>query len=234
MSSSNFGNCPVPKNEFALAINGGINSVYPLTPVFVSKKKLYKDLSNLAPLSLYKVNLEPVILAALSKSNIPKSVPISQWALKSKSNFLGSPHFLSSILSASVSPWGTFSFGTLGILSNLYLNSSWTFLTFSSSTFILSDNSLSLALSALTSFPSFISWGIFLDSIFISPFITSTSFNNSLLSSSNAITASRSNSFSPLLSIAFLISSKFSLILLISNISFLLNIFMYNCTFIQI
>ena len=34
---------PVPKNEFALAINGGINSVYPLTPVFVSKKKLYKD-----------------------------------------------------------------------------------------------------------------------------------------------------------------------------------------------
>ena len=97
MSSSNFGNWPVPKNEFALAMNGGINSVYPLTPVFVSKKKLYKDLSNLAPLSLYKVNLEPVILAALSKSNISKSVPISQCGLKSKSNFLGSPHVLSSI-----------------------------------------------------------------------------------------------------------------------------------------
>ena len=38
-------------------------------------------LSSLAPNPLYKVNLEPVILPAVSKSNIPRPVPISQCAL---------------------------------------------------------------------------------------------------------------------------------------------------------
>ena len=57
-----------------------------------------------------------------------------------------------------------------------------------------------------------------LDSTFNSFFITSTSLSKSLLLSSNATTASRSNSFSPLLSIAFFMSSKFYLILFISSI----------------
>ena len=39
-------------------------------------------LSSLAPNPLYKVNLEPVILAAVSKSNIPKIcsyIPVCFW-----------------------------------------------------------------------------------------------------------------------------------------------------------
>ena len=218
MSSSNFGNCPVPMKLVLFAMKGGKTSVYPCSSVWVFKKKFIIALSSLAPNPLYKVNLEPVILPAVSKSNIPRPVPISQCAFPSKSNFGVSPHCLISTLSSSVVPCGTSGWGTLGILIKLYSISPSTVLTCSSIAFILSDNSFSWAFAASTSLPSFISWGIFLDSTFNSFFITSTSLSNSLLLSSNATTASRSNSFSPLLSIAFFMSSKFSLILFISSI----------------
>ncbi len=219
ISSSNLGNWPVPIKLALLAMKGGKTSVYPCSAVWVFKKKFINALSNLAPNPLYKVNLEPVILLPVSKSNIPNPVPISQCALCSKLNSVGSPQVLIWTLSSSVVPCGTSGWGTFGILIKLYSISASTALTFSSIPFILSDNSLSWALAASTSLPSFINWGIFLDSTFNSFFITSTSLSNSLLSSSNLTTASKSNSFSPLLSIAFFISSKFSLILLTSNIA---------------
>ena len=74
-------------------------------------------LSSLAPKSLYTVNLEPLILAAVSGSSIPKFAPKSQCAFGSKSKWVGSPNFLISTLSSSVIPAGTEGWGILGIVS---------------------------------------------------------------------------------------------------------------------
>ena len=116
-SSSNLGNWPVPVILSRLTINGGNTSVYPCFVVWVSRKKLTIALSSFAPKSLYTVNLEPLIFAAVSGSRIPKSAPRSQCAFGSKSNLVGSPNFLISTLSSSVIPWGTVGLGILGSVS---------------------------------------------------------------------------------------------------------------------
>jgi len=105
----NLGSCPVPTIISPLTKKGGNISLYPFFLVCKSSIKFISALSRDAPRALFKKNLEPDNLLALSKSRIPKFSPISQWGFISKSNFLISPNFLISTLLFSSRPIGTVS-----------------------------------------------------------------------------------------------------------------------------
>ena len=187
MSSSNFGSWPVPVIAALPTINGGRISPYPCFSVWRLSIKLIRDLSSLAPSPLYTVNLAPDNLAALSKSRMFRSVPISQWALCSKSKVRGSPHFLISTLSESSLPTGDSGFGVLGIPRSSSLNSVCTAFTCSSRAEILSESFFISAISSVVSSPAFFIFGICLESLFCFALRASTSLRRSLLLSSSSM-----------------------------------------------
>jgi len=201
-----------------LTINGVHNSLKPCSSVWRSSIKLITALSSLEPNPFNIVNLVPAILVALSKSKISKLTPISQWAFGSKSNFVGSPHFLISRLSSSVSPVGVSRHGVFGIPSKVSFNFSSITLTSSSNALICSESSFISAIIGATSWPSFFNFGICFETTFCLFFISSTFWRISLLSLSSFKTSSRPKSPLPLSAIAFLTSSTSFLILFKSNI----------------
>ena len=124
------------------------------------------------------------------------------------------------MLSSSVSPSGTCGFGMLGILNIIYSIFESISLTLASNSFIVSPIFFISAITSVTSSPAFFLLGISAETWFLLPFKLSTSTKIDLLSSSNAITSSitETSNFSPLLPRAFLISSALLLILFKSNI----------------
>ena len=181
--------------------------------------KFIKALSSRAPFPLNTLNLDLEILVALSKSKISKSTPKSQWAFISKSNFLGSPHFLISKFSVSSKPTGTSLLGVFGISIKYSLISSSISFKSSSKALISSDNFFKFLKSSVVSSPFFFICGTCLDNLFCSAFIDSTFWITSRLFSS--VSKSFWIGYSPLLFLsASTISSGLFLILLISNITF--------------
>src|SRR3989338_4371701 len=112
MSSSSFGSWPVPVMLALFTRNGGKISLYPCWVVCRSSIKLISALSSNAPKPLKRQKPEPDILEDLGKSSISRSSPISICVFGLKSNFLGSPHFLTSLLFSAfpigIELWGIF------------------------------------------------------------------------------------------------------------------------------
>ncbi|OQB57889.1 MAG: hypothetical protein BWX98_01098 [Candidatus Aminicenantes bacterium ADurb.Bin147] len=88
----------------------------PRSRVWMSSMKLIRARSIRAAAARETVKRDPAILAARSKSRIPRPVPRSQWASGSKSNSRGSPARRTSTLPEASAPTGTDSSGRLGIL----------------------------------------------------------------------------------------------------------------------
>ena len=174
-------------------------------------------LSSFEPFPLYKVNLLWDNLTPRSKSTRFFSSHKSQWALNSKSNFLGSPHLYTSTLSASDAPIGVVSSGIFGIWSKISLCFSSNSVCFPSKSFISSPKTRTSSWISSVFSPFFFICPIFWDSAFLFA-LNSSAFVCIFLLSSSITRTSSIDKAGFLLFKSSLILSGFSLINLISSI----------------
>ena len=102
--------------ESSIDHEGGQHFHVAVLPVWRSSMKLMRARSRSAPAPFRRAKRAPVILAARSKSRMPRFSPMSQWALGAKSNCGASPQVRTTGLSSAEAPRGTVSWGILGRL----------------------------------------------------------------------------------------------------------------------
>lgn len=151
-------------------------------------------LSSLAAAPRQTVNLAPDIFAARGQSNRLSASPSSQCGLGEKSKLVGSPHFLTSTLSASLLPNGVVLWGMFGMESISSLSSASVEDSMSSSSFMRTPVFCISAMMSSAFFFSLLSCATLALSLLRRALSVSTSFIVSRRLSSNSTALSTGNS----------------------------------------